>query len=235
MNGYKKKKIKSKNIIKQNPNIFGVEPFDSKKTLIGFVFDCEVGWNKLLINLISKISKEIKIMTFNAKQDNDIEMLDIIDKFKIVQIKEKFGSLRIYYINANHEIFNHIKKLIYQTELNSMNTCELCGSSKTVKLRNILIHNNYNYSKTLCNNCYKQKRTIPQIESKDYLISDTHFGHFNVIKFEPIRLEQSIENGYDNDIDGYLFDQWNSTITNNDTIIHLGDLYFDKKDSEFQI
>lgn len=56
-----------------------------------------------------------------------------------------------------------------------------------------------------------------------FLISDTHFGHANILKYEPCRsiLGNTIE-GHDE----CLIDNWNSVVNKKDTVWHLGDVLF---------
>ena len=61
------------------------------------------------------------------------------------------------------------------------------------------------------------------------MIADTHIGHKNILKYEPSRVQIALKNDY-NDADQYIIDNWNSVISNNDTILHLGDLAFNHKD-----
>ena len=54
--------------------------------------------------------------------------------------------------------------------------------------------------------------------NKSYVISDTHFGHKKLVE---IRGYTTIEE-HDRD----LIEKWNSIVTDNDTVWHLGDVYF---------
>lgn len=62
--------------------------------------------------------------------------------------------------------------------------------------------------------------------TKTFLISDTHFGHRNILKFlradgSPLRVFNNIE-----EHDEYLIHQWNSTVKPEDKVYHLGDIGF---------
>lgn len=57
---------------------------------------------------------------------------------------------------------------------------------------------------------------------KTFFISDTHFGHSNIIKFEPYyRPYKTIQ-----EHDAALVDKWNSVVNKNDIVWHLGDFAF---------
>lgn len=62
--------------------------------------------------------------------------------------------------------------------------------------------------------------------AKTFLISDTHFGHSNILTFKrndgtPLRIFNSIQ-----EHDEYLIDQWNAIVSTNDKVYHLGDVGF---------
>lgn len=58
-----------------------------------------------------------------------------------------------------------------------------------------------------------------------FLISDTHFGHNNLIEKHNQRPRfKTIE-----EHDEYIVQQWNDTVSDRDTIIHLGDVCFGLK------
>lgn len=67
------------------------------------------------------------------------------------------------------------------------------------------------------------------INKETYIIADTHFGHQNISKYEPLRKVKAYENGFSH-IDTLMMDNWNKTVTNEDTIFHLGDLAFKHRD-----
>lgn len=92
-----------------------------------FYFECADGWKNLLENLFAKIIKPPK-------------------DFSIVQIKEKFGGLRIHVINSNKKI----NQLIVETEELSFTVCEFCGTTENVTVEG-------GWIKTLCKTCRDKK------------------------------------------------------------------------------
>lgn len=62
--------------------------------------------------------------------------------------------------------------------------------------------------------------------AKTFLISDTHFGHRNILTFKrddesPLRIFDSIE-----EHDEYLIARWNDVVKPEDKVYHLGDVGF---------
>jgi len=63
---------------------------------------------------------------------------------------------------------------------------------------------------------------------KIYVISDTHFGHANILKFKAgdssyLRSFSSVE-----EMDTCMVDNWNSVVQPEDIVYHLGDVYFSR-------
>lgn len=57
-----------------------------------------------------------------------------------------------------------------------------------------------------------------------YVISDTHFGHRKIIEFEKEARPYATIEEHDQD----LIERWNSVVRKEDTVWHLGDVYFGK-------
>jgi len=62
-----------------------------------------------------------------------------------------------------------------------------------------------------------------------WIISDTHFYHFNVIKYES-RPFNTIK-----EMNKYMVKQWNSVVNKNDLVYHLGDVSLGKKEESRHI
>lgn len=59
-----------------------------------------------------------------------------------------------------------------------------------------------------------------------FVISDTHFGHENILGFK--REDGSLLRKFDSiqDMDETIVQNWNSIVNDNDIVYHLGDVYF---------
>jgi len=85
------------------------------------------GWNNLIYEFFEKVSA--------MKLDN----------YKLMQIKEKFGGLRLYADGGNDEIRN----LVSSFEQRASVTCESCGAVKSVGAASI-----NGWLSVLCKPCY---------------------------------------------------------------------------------
>ncbi len=141
---------------------------DSEKiTYRRFGCECNDGWYNLIHDLCREITAKYAEYQFPS---------DII----VLQVKEKFATLRFYYeyedapcklqildfigcgtsirFNPEHSeeepkqrLRKEIKAIVYKYEKKSASVCEVCGADNA-KYRNI---SKYYYIKTLCDNCYK--------------------------------------------------------------------------------
>lgn len=108
-------------------NKFNAEPQEPYEL---FGIECGKGWNKLIIPILDYID------IYNSGQKEE-------DKIHILQIKEKFGGLRIYVSPKPPEL----SKMIEDAEDQSYKVCEFCGSTEDVK------QTSSGWIKTLCKNC----------------------------------------------------------------------------------
>ena len=88
------------------------------------------GWYSILIEAFRKISE-----TF---VDNNVPL----EEFTLLDIKEKFGGLRIYYGSLPDVVFYDVEAAVVEAENQSYSTCEECG--KPGSLRKV------GWMKTLC-------------------------------------------------------------------------------------
>ncbi len=104
-------------VILDHPELFGTPPFDPMETLIGFGFESSKYWLPVLKKGFDDISEIVR------EQD--------LTDFRIVQVKEKFGGLRVY---TNMQI-PEISKIIERMESEVSTICDRCGSTEGTKLR----------------------------------------------------------------------------------------------------
>jgi hypothetical protein len=89
-------------------------------------FRCEVGWDGLITRLCERLDALA------------------LPGLRVVQVKEKFGTLRFYVEGGNKAVAG----LIRQAEVESAETCEWCGS------RGELRKSARGYFLTLCDSCF---------------------------------------------------------------------------------
>lgn len=100
--------------------------------LMAFGFDCGPGWYKIIVDCFDKIKS---IPAKNRKG------------FEVVQVKEKYGTLRIFAWNETEEI----EKIIDSACELSETTCEHCGQPG-------YMHVTRGWYSTLCDDCYSGKK-----------------------------------------------------------------------------
>lgn len=99
-----------------------------KESLMCFGFSCDNGWYDLIYELCEKIKKEN------------------IEHFEVMQVKEKFGTLRFYAQGSTDKVFDFIQ----EAGKKSAETCEICGEKGSIcEIRH--------WYKTLCKKCKKTK------------------------------------------------------------------------------
>lgn len=61
-----------------------------------------------------------------------------------------------------------------------------------------------------------------------WIISDTHFGHANMLRFKDAD-DNPVRPNFDSadHMDEHMIEQWNSVVRDDDIVYHLGDVYFD--------
>lgn len=112
------------------PEVFDHEEGFIEESCMSIGIECGDGWFGLLNELCNKLSN-----------------LDINIKF--LQIKEKFGMLRIYYVSEDSENLKYADSIIQDIERRSSKICEFCGSVDGVFGQ---IHQRHI---TICDICYK--------------------------------------------------------------------------------
>lgn len=106
---------------------------------LAFGCECDDGWYELLREMFQEIVEQYE----SAGLPVDLEVL---------QIKEKFAELRVYYSfkeesnSDNKELRNDVDKIIEMYENKSSKVCENCGAEGEVRKEGYRL-------KTLCDNC----------------------------------------------------------------------------------
>lgn len=95
--------------------------------------ECLEGWHCLIQPILDYV-----------KEYNEDKEVD--DRIAILQIKEKWGSLRIY----TNFVTDELEKLIEDAEIESTKVCEKCGTREHVGTK----HDGWRM--TLCKNCVQE-------------------------------------------------------------------------------
>ena len=129
---------KEKELIEKYPKLFIQKDLPPTQSSMCFGIAVNDGWHKIL--------------------DAMCEKLDSIGKVEFVQIKEKFGQLRVYFNRKTDDTYEDSLKtaicrdIIHMAEFNSSHVCEFCGSyGKTRPVTD------YGWVKTICDPCFEKK------------------------------------------------------------------------------
>lgn len=119
------------------PRVFGSgTKTDYPERSVGTVYwEFGYGWDTLIGNLAAAIDREI---------ERDPSLMEGDIPFRVLQMKEKFGTLRFYYSGGN----DRIRGLVDMTENLSGSVCEICGTLGT-----LCKHGKGSWIKTLCEDC----------------------------------------------------------------------------------
>jgi len=101
-------------------------------------FECGAGWHGICASAVREIAR-------------------VCSDIKILQVKEKFGGLRIYVSQYTPEV----DEIIRVAEVEALKTCEACGSMDGVETRNV-----WGWICTLCNSCAKKREENISTEDK---------------------------------------------------------------------
>ena len=95
---------------------------DMQETTMCWGFECGDGWYNILNQLMSQIQHHI-----DWKQDRKerFNQGDGCIQVTLDQVKEKFGTLRIYYSGGDE----YIRGLVSMAQAMSGSTCEVCGNA----------------------------------------------------------------------------------------------------------
>ena len=115
------------------PEVFGPGPWHDQPTPIRYGLGIADGWMPLLDRLCEDLVRIIR--------------KDRLTRFRVVQVKEKFGSLRVHAKGGNRRT----RDIIDAADRESSGMCERCGShGKTV--------NEEDWWRTLCKCCQGESK-----------------------------------------------------------------------------
>lgn len=106
-----------------------------RNNLMAFGFECGRGWYPVIYEAFDKIQKYL----------NNWKNWKLRKDFRVVQVKEKFGGLRIY---CNFDT-DYIDNIINEACRIAYETCENCGT----KDNNVSTRTVYGWMTTLCEPC----------------------------------------------------------------------------------
>ena len=112
------------------PKLFRQKELSIEETCMSWGIRCDDGWYAVL-----------ECLCFLMQYSTDVTNHEQVE---FIQIKEKFGSLRVY--TDGHDDFQDA--LIDFACLMSTSTCEICGSTKDV------FQMSSEYVKTVCQTCF---------------------------------------------------------------------------------
>jgi hypothetical protein len=127
-----------KKLFKKYPNLFKQKDLPMSETCMCWGIDTGDGWFKL----IDWLCDYIQGMIDNNKEDNPKEYYQI----EFVQVKEKFGTLRVYCNSSPEWVENVISFVTYL----SSKICENCGSTENVT-------STKGWISYLCQKCHKDR------------------------------------------------------------------------------
>lgn len=100
--------MKRTELIRMYPELFGKPPLDPKTSLMCFGLEVVDGWLPILEELFEKLSVDVL-----TKELHD---------FRISQVKEKFGGLRVYTKNGNETTAAMIREAVEKAS----HACDIC-------------------------------------------------------------------------------------------------------------
>lgn len=138
----KAKRIKNKKILKKYPFLAPVDWYGHKmshkqhKYNFTILDDIPIGWK----NLFLQFCEDIKPILIKG---------NYLNKYYFIQLKEKYGSIRIYDNGVPSSIRKEISRLIHDYEIISENVCIDCGNPYA-KMCNV------SWISPFCEKCFKK-------------------------------------------------------------------------------
>lgn len=130
------------------PQFFSNKDKGIKQSCMAWGCDCNNGWYEILASLCWMISQHERNKEDNKKylEKNDPERLASLPEYfpvKFDQIKEKYGTLRVYFSGGDE----YVEGLVSMAEAISGKICEVCGNKGQP--------NKGGWITTLCDGCRK--------------------------------------------------------------------------------
>jgi len=151
-------------------------------------------------DIYGKVGLSVKEGWFNLLDDLGSEIIEKIKKtkeFKVLQIKEKFGTLRFYVkIEAETDLKKEIMNSIHNAEKRSSIICEICGDENAKQYVNQNLHQYTACDKHIEDNSYTPVEYQQLIELR-YNISIEKNKIENLLKESYPNISIEIENKYD--------------------------------------
>jgi hypothetical protein len=129
------KKENEERLYNRYPSLYRQHSWPMCKTCMCWGFAHGDGWYKI----IAKLSKKLNELSANHPGP----------AIEVIQVKEKFGTLRVY---TNYDGDPVVSKVVEEAERASAITCEVCGSIYRVKLETKGWH------KVRCEKCRKKEK-----------------------------------------------------------------------------
>lgn len=104
-----------------------------QNNLMAFGLECDKGWYSIIEEYFDKIQD---LLDSGIENDSFVE-------FEVLQVKEKYAQLRVYYYGGTPAIW----KLVEELEESCDNLCETCGKSPAK------VYESRGWYKTLCEEC----------------------------------------------------------------------------------
>jgi len=122
-----KKELEQK-LVERYPTLFKEYGGDMRRTYMAWGCECGDGWFDILDEMCEKLSDP-----------------KFRDSVVLAQVKEKFGTLRVYTEVVPEEIFDEVYEITDKAKIKSESTCEVCGKPGILRGQGWL--------RTLCGEC----------------------------------------------------------------------------------
>lgn len=126
------------------PKIFAERKLSPRVSCMGRGFECGDGWFPIINQLCYQIQQRIDWDAQYPPKDRDP-----LSQVVFLQVKEKFGALRIYHKGGDE----YVNGLITMTKMLSYYICEVCGVGGPV-----LVGHTKGWIQSICEKCAKKNK-----------------------------------------------------------------------------